>query len=314
MTEKTEEFSLKNLKFSFNLSEADYQIDVLQNELLLTYLRADPRFRRAFSRNYTTQFFQFLRDKARLREPIHLSIMGQVRSGKSSIAISIAVFLMACYGKKFTIDYICANAYEFIEKLKVMPQDKLDNTCFVIDEQKQSVYGVGSIAKKMKITDVANIIAIRGISTISLNPQTWANKESFYGLRLFGKDFKTKTCRMMLYNLQAGGKQSELPMSNLYIPIYNVFLPKDYAEELNKAYLEKKNAWVLNEQRGEGDVLGEIKKKSAQSFIRDKQFLQLRKKNEKLTYITQKLGSEWTKGEVEEIYQITKLIEQGIDL
>jgi hypothetical protein len=307
-----EPFSLKDLKFTFDLAKADYQLDVLQNELLKSYLRADPRFRRAFNQNYTPQFFQFLRDKARLKEVVHLSIMGQVRSGKSSVALSIASYLMACHGKRFTIDYVCANAYEFIEKLKVMPQEELDNTCFVIDEQKQSVYGVGSIAKKMKITDVANIIAIRGISTISLNPQTWANKESFYGIRLFGKDYASQTCRMMLYNLQAGGKQSELPMGNLYIPIFNVFLPKNYAEELNKAYLKKKNAWVLDEQRGQGDVLAELRKKSAENFVRDKKFLQIKKKKERMAYIQQKMGSEWTSKECEDILTLTSLLEQGL--
>jgi len=232
-------------------------------------------------------------------------------SGKSYIALSIATFLMACYGKRFTIDYVCANSYEFIEKLKVMPQEKLDNTCFVIDEAKQSVYGIGSIAKKMKITDVANIIAIRGISTISLSPNMWSNKESFYGLRLFGRDFNTKTCRMMLYNLQAGGHQSETPMGNLYLPIFTAFLPKDYAKELEKAYLEKKNAWVLQEQRGEGDVLYEISRKSAESFARDKTYKELTKRAEKETYIGAKLGSEWTHSEIKQIYELTKLIEKG---
>lgn len=307
-----EEFSLKDLHFEFNLSEADYQIDVLQNELLMTYLRADPRFRRAFSKNYTNLLLQYLKDKAKLREPLHISIMGVVRSGKSYIAISLATFLMACFGKKFNVDYICANAYEFIEKLKSMPQDKLDNTCFVIDESKQSVYGVGSIAKRMKISDVQNIIAIRGISTISLTPNTWGNKESFYGLRLFGRCFKTKTCRAMLYNLQAGGKQSELPMGNVYLPIFTAFLPKEYAEELEKKYLEKKNEWVLNEQRGEGDVLFEIKKRTAESFCRDSKFLELAKKNEKLAYISYRLGSEWTKGEIEQVFELVKLMEKGI--
>lgn len=310
--ENEEKFNIKDLHFEFDLKDANYEIDILQTRLLQVYLRADPRFRRAFSTNYTNDFFQFLKDKTRLREPLHLSIMGQVRSGKSSIAITIAIFLMACFGKKFTVDYVCANSYEFIEKLKVMPQEKLDNSCFVIDEQKQSVYGVGSIAKKMKLTDVNNIIAIRGISTISLNPITWANKEAFYGIRLFGRCFKTKTCRMMLYNLQAGGKQSELPMGNLYIPIFTTFLPKNYADELEKAYLEKKNEWVRGEMRGEGDVLYEIKRKSAESFVRDKNYLELKNRGQKEAYIGIKLGSEWTKSEIEEIFQITKLLERGV--
>lgn len=312
MVEKKPEISLKDLKFEFNLGTANYELDILQNELLKSYIRADPRFRRAFNQNYTSQFFQFLRDKANLKEVVHLSVMGQVRGGKSSIAITIASYIMACYGKRFTIDYVCANAYEFIEKLKVMPQDKLDNTCFVIDEQKQGVFGIGSVAKKMKITDVANIIAIRNISTISLNPQTWANKESFYGLRIFGKDFFSKTCRVMLYNLQAGGRQSELPMGNLYIPIFNVFLPKKYAEELNEAYLKKKNAWVLNEQRGQGDVLEEISRKSAENFMKDKKYLELKKRGEKETYIGIKMGSEWTRGEIKQIYELTRLLERGV--
>lgn len=312
LEKEDDKISLKDLKFEFNLSDCDYQIDVLQNELLLTYIRADPRFRRAFNKNFTPQFFQFLRDKSKLKEPIHLSIMGQVRSGKSYIAISLATFLMACHGKKFGIKYICANSYEFIEKLKEMPQEELDNTCFLIDEQKQSVYGVGSVAKKMKISDVANIIAIRGISTISLTPNTWGNKEAFYGLRLFGRCFQTKTCRAMLYNLQAGGNSSELPLGNIYVPIFTAFLPSAYAKKLEKEYLEKKNAWVLGEQRGEGDVLYEMKRKSAESFCRDKKYLELKKRAEKETYISVILGSEWTRGEIKEIYEITKLIEKGI--
>jgi len=308
----TEDFKISDLKFEFNLSESNYEIDVLQNRLLQVYLRADPKFRRAFATNYTSDFFQFLKDKTKLREPIFLAVMGVVRSGKSYISISIATFLMACYGKLFGIEYICANAFEFLEKLKTMPQEKLKDSCFLIDEEKQGIYGVGSIAKKMKLTDVQNIIAINNISTISLNPISWANKEAMYGIRVFGRCFKTKTVRCMLYNLQEKGRGGELPLGVLYIPIFTAFLPKDYALKLEKEYLEKKNAWVMQEQRGEGDVLYEIKRKSAESFCRDKKFLEIKRKAEKLVYISLKLGSEWTKGECDEIFQITKLIQQGV--
>lgn len=308
----TDEFKISDLKFEFDLSKANYEIDVLQNRLLQVYLRADPKFRRAFSTNYTSDFFQFLKDKSRLHEPIFLSVMGVVRSGKSYISVSIATFIMACYGKLFGIEYICANAFEFLEKLKTMPQEKLKDSCFLIDEEKQGIYGVGSIAKKMKLTDVQNIIAINNISTISLNPISWANKESMYGLRVFGRCFNTKTVRCMLYNLQEKGRGGELPLGNLYIPIFTIFLPQPYASQLEKEYLEKKNTWVMQEQRGEGDVLYEIKRKSAESFCRDEKFLEIKTKDEKIVYIALKLGSEWTKGECDEIFQITKLIQRGI--
>ena len=310
----TDDFKISDLKFEFDLSKSNYEIDVLQNRLLQVYLRADPKFRRAFSTNYTSDFFQFLKDKARLREPISLSVMGVVRSGKSYSSISIATFIMACYGKLFGIEYICANAFEFLEKLKTMPQEKLKDSCFLIDEDKQAIYGVGSVAKKMKLTDIANIIAINNISTISLNPISWANKDCMYGLRIFGRCFKTKTVRCMLYNLQEKGRGGELPLGNLYIPSFVVFLPEPYASKLEKEYLQKKNEWVNLEMREGQDVLYEIKKKSAESFMRDKQYLELKKRGEKETYIGLKLGSEWTKNEIEQIFEITRLLEKGINL
>jgi len=310
--ENEEKFDVSKLHFEFDLSKANYEIDVLQNRLLQVYLRADPKFRRAFSTNYTSDFFQFLKDKARLREPIHLSVMGVVRSGKSYSAISICAFLMALFNKKFTIDYIVGNAMEFLERLRTMPEEKLKNSCFLIDEEKSTMFNLGSIAKKTKLQDVQNIIAINNISTVMINPISWQNKEANYGLRNFGRCFKTKTCRLMLYNLMEKGRGGELPLGNVYIPIFTAFLPKSYADELEKAYLEKKNEWVRGEMRGEGDVLAEIRKKSAESFMRDKKYLELKKRGEKEAYIGIRLGSEWTKGETQQIYEITKLIEKGI--
>lgn len=307
-----EEFSLKDLKFSFDLSEAKYEIDCLQNKLLQLYLRNDMKFRRAFATNYTLDFIQFLRDKSRLREPIHISVIGNTRSGKSYTSISLVVLMMALYGKKFTIEYVCANAYEFLEKLQTMPEEKLLNSCFLIDEEKQSVYGVGSVAKKMKLLDVQNIIAMNNISTISLNPNSWANKEANYGLRTFGRCFKTKTCRMMLYNLQEKGAGGSLPLGNIYFPIFTAFLPKEYADELEKDYLLKKKAWIKQEMTGNQDVLAEMRRKSAESFCRDNNFLQIKKKKEKMGYIQQKMGSEWTSKECEDILVLTSLIQQGL--
>jgi hypothetical protein len=233
-------------------------------------------------------------------------------SGKSFTAISLCAYHMALNNRLFSTDYICANAYEFLEKLKSMPEEELRNSIFLIDEEKQSVFGVGSTARKMKLTDVQNIIAINNISTISLNPNSWANKEANYGLRTFGRCFKTKTCRLMLYNLAEKGKGGELPMGNVYLPIFTAFLPKEYADSVEGAYLKKKNEWVMGEMRGEGDVLAEIRKKSAESFCRDKNFLQIKKKKERLGYIQQKMGSEWTSKECEDVLTLASLIQQGL--
>jgi len=305
-------FDIKKLRFEFDLSKTNYELDVLQNRFLEFYLRSDSRFRRAFYQNYTNDFIKYIRDKCRLNEPISLSVLGEVRSGKSFSSISWCCIHQGYYQRRFTIDYVCANAMEFLEKVKSFTPEKLYNRIFLIDEEKMSMFSVGSVARKMKLQDVQNIIAINNISTIMLNPHSFQNKDASYGLRTFGRDFGTKTSRLMLYNLQESAKL--IPVGNLYIPIFTALLPEDYAKPLEKAYLKKKMEWVGREQRGEGDILAEIRKKSAREFMEDKQFLSLKKKNEKWTYISQKLGSEFTKSEIDEIFQVTKLLEQGIKL
>jgi hypothetical protein len=306
--------TLWDLNFSFNLAEADYQLDALQNEMLQFYLRNDMKFRLAFSTNWTPQFIQFMKDKARLREPLHISTIGPTRSGKSSAMLSICVIHALLNGRVFDERYICANSYEFIEKLKEMEEKDLVNSIFLIDEAKNSVYSAGSIARKTKILDVQNIIAINNISTISITPDRWSNEQANYGARSFGRCFKTKTVRFMLYNLQEGGRGGSLPMAMIYIPIFNALLPETHAKILEEKYLSRKKAWVQAEMRGEGDVLGIIHRKTAQSFMRDEQFLGLKKKNERSAYIQQKLGSEWTKSEIETVLNLTNMMKNGIKL
>lgn len=235
-------------------------------------------------------------------------------SGKSSAMMSVCVIHMLLNGKMMTNEYVCPNSYEFLERLKTMDEDKLKHSIFLIDEEKKAVFGYGSVAKKLKLTDVQNIIAVNNISTISLTPDSWANENANYGLRTFGRCFKTQSVRLMLYNLQGGGKSGETPMGMIYLPIFNKLLPKEAGDELNKEYLKAKQKWVDQEMRGEGDVLVEIKKRTAQNFMNDTDFLSLVKKNEKLTYITTKLGSEFTTKECGEILNITELLKKGINI
>jgi len=312
MAEQEKEFDVKNLKFSFDFCDADYQIDALQNKLLEFYIRADRKFRHAFYTNYTNDFIKYLKDKARLGEPIHLSIMGNTRSGKSSVASSLGFILMALYGKKFSVKYVCANSIEFLEKIQSTPIEETANTFFLIDEDK-NYWGIGSTAKKVKLQDVANIIAKHNISTASLCPTKFSNQEANYGLRLFGKCYKTKTCRMMLYNLQEKGGGGTLPLGMVYLPIVSALLPKELSDEYNKEYEAKKDGWIAKEILGEGDVLYDLKKRTAESFLRDEQFLKLKKKKERMTYVSMKLGSEWTTKECEEVLSLANLLSQGIN-
>lgn len=297
--------------YDFKVTDGFYEMDEMQNELLKDYIKQDRRFRRAYARNFTPTFVRYLVSKVRLREPTRISIIGNQRGGKSSVAIGIQGFLNALYLRKTTIDYICQNAYEFLERLQFMRMEQLLNSCFVIDEEKQSIYGIGSVAKKIKLTDVQNIIAMQNISTIMLNPTKWADNTAEYGLKIFGRNFKTRTCRAMLYNLQESSSFA-LPMGMIYLPIYNVVLP--YWQELEKDYLIKKKEWIVAEQRGEGDVLAKVRHELAKKFSQDSNYLSLKKKKERIIYITTVLGSEYTQTEIEGIETLTGILMQGIEI
>jgi hypothetical protein len=291
-----------------DISKANYELDILQEEMLKFYLRNDIRFRRAFNTNFTNMFFQFLIDKARLREPYHLSCMGTIRGGKSYSMITIVAFTNALYGRKTTINYILGNQYEFLQRVQTIPQEELLNSAFLRDEDKGAIFGAGSFAKKMKLQDVQNIIAMSNISTTTICPNKLSNPDAFYGFRVFGRCHKTRTNRFMLYNMQENSN-SHLPMGMVYIPIFTEVLP--YWQEIEQAYLMKKREWIQKEETGNSDILAELKKRQALIFSRNPKFRNVEHKKDKLTFISVTLGSEWTKNECEEILSMTELISQG---
>jgi hypothetical protein len=295
------------------LSKANYQIDALQKELLKWYLRADLRFRRAFSFDATPYFLKFLYDKVRLREPYSLSCMGSTRGGKSYSMITLICLTNALYGKKTVIEHINGNQYEFLQKVQRYSQIRpqfLENSAFLNDEDKFSVFGAGSFTKKVKLQDVQNIIAMNNISTISICPVKLTGSHSNYGIRCWGRCFNTKTVRFMLYNTQESEGNSVLPMGMLYLPIFPEVVP--YWKELEQAYLLRKKEWIEKEALGESDVLMKLKKRSAVIFSRDPKFLQLKKKDDKMTYIGVKLGSEWGNNEKTEILSIIDMLQKGV--
>lgn len=299
---------------SFNPNDAFYELDELQNRMLEFYLANDRKFRRSYHIDFTDSFIIFLKDKVRLKEPFHVAVQGLTRSGKSSVTSTICFIMMAMGGKLFSVEpYITANNIEFLEKVNSISEEEVGDTIFQIDEEK-SYFGLGSNAKKFKLQDVQNIIAKKNISTASLCPTKFSNENAHYGLRTFGRCFKTKTVRLMLYNLQEGGKGGSLPLGMIYLPIPVVILPEEYFKKFDFEYQKKKDVWIQEERTGKTDVMGELKRGQAKSFMNDEQYLRLKKKDEKLTYIRLKLGAEWTVGESLEIYNITKLYSQGINL
>lgn len=321
ITEKSEkkETIWKSKNININIREAVFELDVLQLDLIQRYLRNDRNFMRAFFTDYTKLFFQFLKDKTSLNEPIHLSVMGAVRSSKSTSAICIAGMIMEARDKLMDTNHIMQSEYAFLETLKENKNVSFGD-CFVIDESKQAVFGIGSSAKKLKIADVQNIIAVNNISTIWVKPDGWSFEGAMYGLRAFGRGqfdkqgnkLPIRINRFMLYNLQESSAGGSLPLGMVYIPHFADYLKN--GKELLEAYNNKKQDWVNQEQFGTSDSLQESMFRMAERLSKSEAFSKLTKSKDKETFIATALGSEATRGEITQLLSLTRLLAQGYTL
>lgn len=297
-------------KFDLNkaIEEANFETDALQQEAIMGYLRDDEKFRRLFNKDLTALFYQYLDDKQRLREPVTLNIKGTVRSGKSTIAITIACRICERYGTEFEVDNICANEYDFLDKVKTA---KI-NSVYVIDESKEGVFGVGSMAKRMKINDIQNIIAKRNISTIWLTPRKFNDTNADYGLHTIGRarNSNPRLVKLLLYNLLDKSVGSMIPFGYVVIPIFNDIYV--YGKELSKQYEALKDAWIEKEQDSDTNVMFDIQRERANELLEYPDFKLLTKMKDQVVYARSKLPSEFTKQEVDEIVRLANLINQGV--
>lgn len=168
------------------LEVADFTVDPLQEQLIQRYLCSDMAFRQAMNYDYTEHFFRYLIHKSSKNEPVSIAIMGIQRGGKSYAAITIHAIMMILRGKKPNSRWILPDKNEYLKMLK-LPPDEVRATTFSIDEDKTAVFGTGSVARKMKLLDVQNIIAVNAISTIWIRPDEFSWSDSQYGLRVFGR-------------------------------------------------------------------------------------------------------------------------------
>ncbi len=298
----------KSIDIGKAIQEAVFETDALQQEAIMGYLRDDEKFRRLFNKDLTGLFYQYIDDKIRLREPITINVKGSVRSGKSTIAITIACRVAERNGKQLTGHNICANEFSFLDKVKTAE----DNDVFVIDESKEGVFGVGSMAKKMKINDIQNIIAKKNISTIWITPRRFNDTNSDYGLQTLGRarNVNPRLVKLLLYNLLDKSIGSIIPFGYVIMPIFDDVYP--YGEKLRLEYEAIKDEWIEKEKDSDTNVMFDIQKERALELINDRKFLSLDKIKDMVVFAKSKLPSEFTKQEVEEIVRLAKLINDGI--
>lgn len=303
---------------SCNFEGEYYEITIIINFAIPTKIKRKTRTNYKFIRKSSNRIRIKIKE-AGIQEIIGITIdspsnyivtdnfMVTHNSGKSTSAIYIAGKVKEMVGETLLPYNVCGSEFEFIDNLK----NAKKNDFYVIDESKKTVFGVGSTAKKLKILDVQNIIAVNNISTIWIRPDRWSFEHATYGLRSAGRSFDSKPRynKYMLYNLQATGGAGEFPMGMVYIPHYEETL-KD-GKNIDKWYRAKKQAWVDKEQKGEGDAIYKFKLKIARKLAKDDKFSEMKKK-QKIVYISATLGSEWTRTECDEVVIMAEMIRGGM--
>jgi len=206
-----------NEKIARALEYAVFVVDPLQESIIERYIQEYPDFARAMYIDYTERFLEFLKHKARHNEPISISIMGIQRGGKSYAAITLHAIMMLLRGFLPDENFIVSDKNEYLNALKA-PAEIVHKKCFVIDEDKTAVFGTGSIARKHKLLDVQNIIAVNAISTIWIRPDEFSFSDAQYGLRVFGRyeakfhdrfNWQQESVEMFKQYQQKGGFMSE---------------------------------------------------------------------------------------------------------
>lgn len=201
----------------------EFIVDPLQQAFIERYVQQDPSFAQALYIDYTDKFLEFLRFKARHNEPISISIMGIQRGGKSYAAIFLHAIMMLLRGFLPDVKFIVADKDEYLKALNA-PADEVHKRCFVVDEDKTAVFGTGSIARRQKLLDVQNIIAVNAISTIWIRPDDFSFADAQYGLRVFGKfeakfrdraNWEEESAVMYETYKQKGGFMSEEEFNNI---------------------------------------------------------------------------------------------------
>jgi len=287
--------------------KAHFETDTLQETFIYNSMRENKKFLRTMHTDFTPQFTDYLIRKTELDEPIGIGIKGVVRGGKSSFAILIACFLCGLRNKKMDVDHICKNEFDFLEKV---PSAEFGDV-YVIDESKCAVYGIGSVAKRMKLKDIQNIIAVKNISTFYLTPREFNDTNSDYGFHVLGRarNCQPRLIRSLLYNLQERAVGTYVPYGLVTYPLFMDTVP--YGEQFNKEYMQKKLSWVNQEQKSEGTIMHDIQLRMAKYLMQQQDFMAVKKKRERMILAKKYLADEFTEQEKGDIVSMVYMLEAG---
>lgn len=258
----------------------DHHLEILE-ELELKKANAMNTNRTMF---LVSEVFRYAKEQKVLRT----THMGETRGGKTEGATLMSLLHVYFFNKlfekdhydnvdvdlpkqkiAFSVDNIHRNKTYYLDYVRThFKQGNLVyGTVNQIDENEDSIGGLGSMSEEIELQNYNNIVAKYNLGEHWINPRGFIDMNTSYGIHWFIKDTKNKVNWGLLYRLESWSKGIS-PQSF----IGWVCFPLHENHDLRIAYEKKKNAWIDEVISGGGDPRSNLRRKAAEVVANNEMF------------------------------------------
>lgn len=300
-TSKAKRQTTKKIKFEINPLQT--VLDKIESNKSDTYAQA-------LSYNVSSLFYETLEYKIKKKENISIEVIGTTRSGKSSVAAAIEIYIAWIRRKlklakhRLSVDSFCRDQNDFSRKIKDMDHDDLFRSPWVVDETRRAIFQSGSVAQQAGLLDFNNICAIYELSIAWLNPQRFdTSHNSQYALHVWGRDDDKKLTRCLIYDINSQDMFARVPLGYVVVDV-STFVGTPLEEE----YLELK--WVRVKQQKEQNISSssESKREIAMAISSMPEWDSMKNRRQRKVLIQSIIGEMYPNEVIEEIIELCAMI------
>jgi hypothetical protein len=285
------------------VTNVQFVVNPLQTVLDRIESQRSSTYAKALNFDVTQVFFDTLRYKVKMKENISLEVTGTTRSGKTSVASSIMLFVSKLRNIPFTTKNIRQDQFDFLNYIKDQSNDSLFRTQWVVDETRHGIFQEGSMAQHAVLKDFNNICAVLELAIAWLNPQNYdTSHNSQYVLYVWGKDVPNKLTKCLLYDISSHDMFAGTPLGYVIVDV-SQFVGTD----LEKEYLKLKWDRVEKQKEQSQTNTMQYRKRVAEAFEKSKEWKRLTNRKQKKIFIKSVLGDMIPNDVVDEIVEMTEM-------
>src|SRR6056297_317016 len=251
--------------------------------IILNDLRRE--FPREFNQNNTKYFLNQIIQFIKKKHVYRVSIMGQTRIGKSEVGSTLCFWYVKAFNRyhlrnnfkdvkdfvkhekvnygelAFNNEYVAENQMTYKDKMtKKFKESKLMfGQIWQIDEDKESIGGLGSMSENLEMTNINNITAKFCQNEIWIQPRKFETRNTPFGLKVIKQDFKNRYnwCHLYLSDQDPAGGTYFKFLGWVCIPLHTNELFRD-------EYNAKKEDWIAEELKGGSDNRAKVRSETAE--------------------------------------------------